>query len=272
MFQDIAEQFCLEYDGGEICDDDIVLAYRERQILCKAVGERLILPCHKDISGKAQFLNVFAVGEKRYFLSVGGEAAADGFEYKSIDLIKTIGGGAQRFAAVTGFHYYCFHEENKFCGRCGSPVYHDPKKRCMICKGCKNEIFPKISPAVIVGVIDEEKDCILLTKYAGRSYKKYALVAGFAEMGESAEQAAVREVMEETGIRISDLKYYASQPWGFAQNLLFGYFAKAQSRDIVMDSSELSEAIWVPRSEVEAYENSVSLTNEMMWAFKSGKI
>ena len=78
----------------------------------------------------------------------------------------------------------------------------------MICLQCGNEIFPKISPAVIVGVIDDSTDSIILTKYAGGSYRKYALVAGFAEMGETAEQAARREVMEETGLEITELKYY----------------------------------------------------------------
>lgn len=143
----------------------------------------------------------------------------------------------------------------------------------MICTACSNRIYPKISPAVIVGVIDEETDSILLTKYAGRKFKKYALVAGFIEMGESAEQAARREVMEETGIEIGRLDYFASQPWGFSQNILTGFFARATgSRKIVMDKSELSEAKWVRREELDARENSVSLTNEMIWAFKSGRV
>jgi NAD+ diphosphatase len=125
---------------------------------------------------------------------------------------------------------------------------------------------------VILGIIDEKNDSILLTRYAGREYKKYALVAGFVEMGESAEAAAKREAMEETGLEITDLEYFATQPWGFAQNLLIGYFAKVSgSREIKMDASELSEAVWVKREDVPAQPGGISLTGEMMWAFKSSQ-
>lgn len=273
MFQDIAENFCLEYDDREICGEDVVLSYCGRKILCRLDGTSVVLPCFKDIKTGAEMVNIFTVGERRFFLCLGKEQSAEGFEYKDINLIKFAAVSTEQFAAVTGFHYFCFHTENKFCGKCGSAVYHDPHKRCMICESCKNEIFPKISPAVIVGVIDEKNDSIVLTKYAQGEYKRYALVAGFAEMGETAEQAARREVMEETGLEITGLIYYKSQPWGFAQNLLFGFFAKVKgSRNIVRDETELSEALWVKREDIADYENSVSLTHEMMRVFKNGKV
>ena len=142
----------------------------------------------------------------------------------------------------------------------------------MVCTGCKNEVYPKIAPAVILGIIDEETDSILLTRYADREYKKYALVAGFIEMGESAEAAAEREAMEETGLKIKDIEFFADQPWGFAQNLLIGFFAKVTgSREIKPDTSELAEAVWVKREDVPAQPGGISLTSEMMWAFKSSQ-
>lgn len=113
----------------------------------------------------------------------------------------------------------------------------------------------------------------MLTKYADRDYKKYALVAGFAEMGESAEDAVKREVMEETGLEITELKYYKSQPWGLAQNLLIGFFGYVKgSRRIIMDKNELSEAVWVSREKLQVGNEGVSLTEDMMRAFKEGRI
>lgn len=83
-------------------------------------------------------------------------------------------------------------------------------------------VFPKISPAVIVAVTDNDR--VLLTKYAGRTYKNYALVAGFNEAGETIEQTVRREVMEEVGLKVKNLKYYKSQPWGLSGSLLSGFF------------------------------------------------
>lgn len=272
MFQDHAESFNIEYDEKNPDGNDILLCYKGREMLWGLDDDnRVILPKIKDIADKdINGVFVFSEKEVRYFLALDDVSGAEGFEYKNINLLKSAVEDMNQFAAITGFHYKAFHEENRFCGRCGSPLRHCPQKRCMICESCKNEIFPKISPAVIVGVIDEENDSIVLTKYADRDYKKYALVAGFAEMGESAEDAARREVMEETGLEIEELKYYKSQPWGFAQNLLLGFFAKVKnSRKIKMDETELSEAVWVKRENVPAALDSISLTGEMMWAFKT---
>lgn len=87
-------------------------------------------------------------------------------------------------------------------------------------------MFPRINPAVIVAV--SHGDELILTKYAGREYKKYALIAGFAEFGETIEQTVQREVMEEVGIRVKNLQYYKSQAMGFSGSLLFGFFAEAE--------------------------------------------
>ncbi len=271
MFQDYADNFNIEYDEKNPCGNDTVLCYKDREILCGFNGDnRVILPKIKDIKENIEAVFIFSEAGERYFLALDTVFSAKGFEYEDINLLKSAVQDKNQFAAITGAHYKAFHDENRFCGRCGERLVHYPKKRCMLCKNCGNEIFPKISPAVIVGVIDVETDSIVLTKYADGDYKKYALVAGFAEMGESAEDAAKREVMEETGLEITDLQYYKSQPWGFSQNLLVVFFARVKnSREIKMDETELSEAVWVKREDILAAPNSISLTGEMMWVFKS---
>ena len=138
------------------------------------------------------------------------------------------------------------------------------------CPDCGNMIFPKIAPAVIVGVTDGDR--ILMTKYADREYKKYALIAGFTEIGETAEQTVEREVMEEVGLSVENIRYYKSQPWGYDSNLLLGYFCDlAQKREIHLDETELSLAEWVDYRDIPDDPEGLSLTREMMITFREQK-
>ena len=144
---------------------------------------------------------------------------------------------------------------------------HDEKIRMLKCPKCGNQVFPKIAPAVIVGVTDNDK--ILLTKYADREYKRYALIAGFTEIGETIEETVAREVFEETGVHIKDITYYKSQPWGYDGNVLMGFFAKLDGdRKITIDEDELSVAEWVNYKDVPDDEEKISLTREMMTYFR----
>ena len=140
----------------------------------------------------------------------------------------------------------------------------------MQCPECGLMEYPKISPAVIIGLIHENK--ILMSKYAGRAYKNYALLAGFSEIGESVEETVRREVMEEVGLKVKNLRYYKSQPWSFTGTLLFGFFCDLDGKDtLTVDHEELSMAQWFDRSEVVGQGNDISLTNEMMMVFAAGK-
>ena len=271
MFQEIPTQVDIEYDPLPAKDDDSVLCFDGRSVLVRIRENKAILPSVKELDTKGRCVFVFKADGKRFFLCLE-KTSAQGFDFEPLNKIRQVAADIEQYAIVTGFHYYCFHRESRFCSVCGKALEHSPQKRCMVCTGCGGEVYPKIAPAVILGIIDEETDSILLTRYADREYKKYALVAGFVEMGESAEMAAKREAMEETGLEIEDIEFFATQPWGFAQNLLIGYFAKVKgSREIKMDKQELAEAVWVKRGDVPAEPGSISLTGEMMWAFKSSQ-
>ena len=119
---------------------------------------------------------------------------------------------------------------------------------------------------MIVGVI--KGDCLLITRYK-TGYKHNALVAGFTEIGETVEQTVQREVMEETGIRVKNIRYYKSQPWGMAQDLLMGFYCEADGNEkIRRDENELKYAEWVRQEEIVLQPNDLSLTNEMMKLFR----
>ena len=131
-------------------------------------------------------------------------------------------------------------------------------------------IFPRISPAVIVAVTDGDR--LLLTKYAGRNYTRYALIAGYTEIGETIEQTVSREVKEEVGLQVKNLRYYKSQPWGVDGNVLMGFYCDLDGSDAVcLDTNELSVAQWFTRDQIPAKDDGISLTREMIRVFSEGK-
>lgn len=218
---------------------------------------------------------LFSVDDKRYFLlnNYGNGTRKSGFAYYTIREIRDRFSGEDDvniYVAFTAYHLWKWYSDNKFCGKCGSALNHSEKERAMICPDCGNVIYPRINPAVIVGVI--RGDCLLLTKYC-RGYSHNALVAGFTEIGETLEETVAREVMEETGVKVKNIRYYKSQPWGMAQDMLTGFYCEADGDgEIHMDENELKYAEWVKREDIELQPNNLSLTNEMMKMFKEGNI
>ena len=140
----------------------------------------------------------------------------------------------------------------------------------MYCPSCGRQEYPVLMPSVIVGITNGDK--IICSKYEGRSFKQYALIAGFAEIGETIEETVHREVMEEVGLKVKNLRYYKSQPWSFSGTLLFGFFCDIDGDDtLTVDHEELSIAQWFERDKIIGQDTDSSLTNEMMMAFAAGK-
>ena len=143
----------------------------------------------------------------------------------------------------------------------------DSKERMLYCESCHNMEFPKICPAVIIGVTDGDK--ILMSKYAGRTYKKYALLAGFTEIGETLEETVQREVMEEVGLKVKNIRYYKSQPWGLSGSILSGFYCELDGDDtITLQEEELSLGKWVKAEELSLEDDGISLTREMILKFR----
>ncbi|MBP5331479.1 MAG: NAD(+) diphosphatase [Lachnospiraceae bacterium] len=210
---------------------------------------------------------LFSIDEERFFLATDKEDhLKDGFVYMTIREIRSAGSGTEVYAAFTGYHLWKWYADNRFCGKCGKRLDFDDKERAMRCPECGNVIYPRINPAVIVGVT--KGDCLLIAKYR-TGYGGNALVAGFTEIGETLEETVAREVMEETGVSVKNIRYYKSQPWGMAQDILVGFFCDADGKaEIRIDESELKYAEWVRCGDIVLQENNLSLTNEMMMVFK----
>ena len=273
MIQDISPKVLHnQYTPVTPSDEDIVLAFSGRNILLHEDGLEIKCPTVREIlsAGKNadELRYLFAVDDMRFFLlESSDEIVLEGYRYDSLFFLRRAIPKELSFAGETAYHLYVWYRDNQFCGRCGSRTVHDEANRALKCPHCQNIIFPKIAPAIIVGVTDGDK--IVITRYAGREYKGLSLVAGFCEIGETAEDTVRREVMEEVGLKVKNIRYYKTQPWGFDQNLLIGYFCEVDgSREIVRDENELAVAEWISRSEITDKMGPVSMTSEMIEYFR----
>lgn len=221
---------------------------------------------HCDYLFSIDHMDFFLVDETRVSLEENSSLA-----FYETNIIRNLNPMWVSFAAVNGEHLYRFYGTNRFCGCCGSPTMKSKKERSMVCTSCGNTVYPKISPAVIVGVTYEGK--LLLTKYAGREYTRYALIAGYTEFGETLEDTVKREVMEEVGLEVKNIRYYKNQPWGFSDSILVGYWAEVSgSPQIRLDETELSTAVFMTPQEIPDDFTNLSLTHEMILLFKNGCI
>jgi NAD+ diphosphatase len=141
-----------------------------------------------------------------------------------------------------------WRSRHRFCGVCGSPLVPERAGHVMKCERCGHESFPRIDPAIIVLVSDGDR--ALLGRQAGWPPGRYSTVAGFAEPGESLEDAVAREVFEETNVRVRYANYHSSQPWPFPSSLMVGFHASAEPNQEVRVSGELEHARWFTRGEL----------------------
>lgn len=282
MIQDIHGIYHNEYQNLIPKQDDYIMFAQGRSVLMSRDSEQtiqyitygeLIAASGGDLSADAcRYL--FSIENQgmteKYFLSNSQLLTSqlmEKYEYRQQNVFRTMKPEDKAFAGITACQLANWYESTQFCGRCGTRLEHDKVERMMKCPKCGAMHYPKISPAVIVAVTNGDK--ILMTKYAGRDYKKYALIAGFTEIGETIEDTVRREVMEEVGIHVKNIRYYKSQPWSFTDTILMGFYCELDGEDtITMDAHELSVAEWIQRENIPTEYDGISLTNEMIMRFK----
>lgn len=187
----------------------------------------------------------------------------------SVDTCRTMDGVYMPLAGATALHLSRWYKANRFCGCCGAPMKRDDKERAMRCTACNAVVYPTISPAIVVGI--RNGDRIVLTKYADRETPRYALIAGFVEIGETLEETVRREAMEEVGLKIKNIRYHGNQPWGFSGAQMIGFWADLDGDDtITLDRNELREGVWMDRAGVPATPGALDLTHTMMELFRTG--
>lgn len=279
MIQDIAPHtYDNAYHPVPPTADSYALYYEDRAALLHLNGNTLDFPRFRDLEADnpgiyEDYTYLFSVDGTPFYL-LDHVTLPDGSPFR-MESTQSFRGAAPRhlaFAGITGYQLFLWYRSRRFCGRCGAPLRKDTKERMMYCDACHQMEYPKISPAVIIAVTDGNR--LLLSKYAGRAYTRYALLAGFAEIGETLEDTVKREVMEEVGLKVTNFRYYKSQPWSFSDSLLAGFFCDlAEPGEIHLEEDELALARWFEREDIplEDYEHA-SLTHEMIRYFKEGHI
>ena len=264
-------------------EEDLVVCVQGNRILLRRNEDNtLAMPTVKQVEGwrgsweywlDEPYRYVFTLQDRRFFLWLGKaeQPADEAFFFMPAREVREPESRDLCFGVMTAWHLYCWYRDNRFCGRCGHTTVHDDKERMMRCPQCGNMIFPKIAPAAIIALTHGDK--LVLARNAVGNVTRYGLLAGFIEIGETAEQAVAREVMEEVGLKVKNIRYYKSQPWGIVGNLSVGYFCDLDGDDetIILDENELAGAEWFHRDSIPAKDDGISLTREMIRLFEEGK-
>ena len=278
MIQDIAPHRLVNRYKSEArpAAGDRIFVFKDGELLItkeKDVSDDSCLPRYEDFGEGGSFIYLLELDGQAHFYLSDPEKLPEGYGFRSLKEIRRSREYTREFVflSITAFQLVNWYNDNRFCGTCGSRTQLSKTERAICCPSCGRLIYPRIVPAVIVGVLNGDK--ILVTKYAGRDVPYFALIAGFTEIGETLEETVAREVMEEAGLRVKNIRYYKSQPWGIVDDILAGFYCDVDGDTTIhADTSELKLAEWRLREEVILQPDDFSLTNEMMLMFKEGRI
>ena len=274
MLQEIAPHvYHNEFRSPRPRETDTAVVFDGRQTLLTVegrfprVGELLTLGAAEE-----DLVYLFAIDDTSFFLlEQVTEPVRRALTPQPTTVFRTMEPFHLRLAGTTAMHLNSWYRANRFCGCCGAPNRRDDKERAMRCTRCDAIVYPRINPAIVVLVRDGDR--ALLTHYADRPMlQRYALVTGFTEIGETLEDTVRREVLEEVGIRVKNVRYHANQPWGFSGNLMVGFWADLDGDgDITLDTAELNEAVWLRREEIPPTPDPIDLTHTMIELFRLGR-
>ena len=250
-----ATDFIIRYNGAKTLLKKVDGGYA-----IPRVGELLALENKALADFEGHYL--FSIDDTAFFLDDSKATfeaeAPSGYEYMGNRTFRAMP-PIERLGGATATHIAHWESLNKFCGRCGNVTIRGDKERSIICPKCGNVVYPRISPVVIVAVHNGDK--LLMAHNIDNPNPRLFLISGFVEIGESLEQAVHREVMEEAGLRVKNIRYFGSQPWAFSDSLIAGFTAELDGDDTIrMQKEELSEAMWVKREDIPEYETDVSIS------------
>lgn len=276
MIQDIAPHIFsnrfLQTDS--ISPEDYMLFFRDNKLMMLNANREPDLPQRKDLpdlTGNDQEVFLFTLNGKNCFLLkdyTRWEQAQCSFE--EISFFRTFRKKEIAWISIVGNQLMNWYAQNQYCGKCGQATEHKTTERAISCPGCGHTVYPKISPAIIVGITCGDQ--ILLARGVNFRLQFYSLVAGYADIGESLEDTVRREVKEEVGIDVTNIRYYKSQPWPFSGSMMIGFWAEADaSQPILIDKNEITEAAWFSRNDLPNHPPNLSIAGEMIELFEKNQ-
>lgn len=207
----------------------------------------------RDAIEQGATLVLLGIGEGRahFALDAGAAAAAaSGAATADVRSLAAVIPGPEAAILAEARSLLDWHARHGFCAQCGTPSKTSAGGWGRRCPNCRAHHYPRVDPVVIMLAVKGER--CLLGRNRRRVGTRYSCLAGYMEPGETIEEAVRREVLEESGIRVGDVRYLASQPWPFPSTLMMGVLAEAVSEEIHIDPEELAEARWFEREEVRA--------------------
>ncbi|GAB5449853.1 MAG: NAD(+) diphosphatase [Halioglobus sp.] len=229
--------------------DDLLIVFHRGQLLSDMrsregclLGTELVAGCGwREV--RRQFLGYWQE-QPCYALEIDPVEEPDPMQFQKGNLYHILGRVDERLFALAGRAQQLldWERDHQFCGRCGGAMRVDHQERAMRCDPCRVINYPRIAPCVIVLITRGEE--LLLARNANFPQPMYSTLAGFIEAGESAEETLAREVKEEVGLEVKNLRYFQSQSWPFPNQLMLGFFAEYAGGEIVCDEVEIADAQW----------------------------
>lgn len=237
-------------------DEDSWYLFKGKKLLVKKKENGINIIKEKDLKKLNLHIdNVQCMGAWEGYNCFSGEInikkdKLEDYSFMDLKSLSTIFSEEEFLAATKGLLLLNWMKSNRYCGICGNEMKKKDSKdeRAMICTNCNYTTWPRTSPAVIVAVTKGDK--LLLAHNRGFSKGVYSVIAGFVEYGETFEQCVKREVYEETGIKVKNIKYFDNQPWPFPNSMMIGFTAEYLEGEIQEDNEEIVHADWFSKDEI----------------------
>jgi len=247
---------------------DLWFIFKEGDLLFKITGDLLNIPETKDLDGyrdrliRSQYMGSLD-GRHCYTADINGDAS-EGAGLQQKDLRSVFGAMEEEiiWAAGRANQLATWSRNHQYCGKCGALYEEKNDERAKICPACGQVNYPRLSPAVIVAVLRENR--ILLARNKGFRLPFYSVLAGFVEPGETLEACIAREIEEEVGISVKNIRYFGSQPWPFPDSLMVGFIADYADGEIQVDDTEILEADWFTPEDLPRIPPRISIARQLI--------
>jgi NAD+ diphosphatase len=238
------------------------------KMMVAEAGEEISLPCFADPAELAlepiREWYLGTLGGRHCYCAEISETAAvpDNMALRGLRYLYGRLEESLHRAAMKAVHTLEWDRTSRYCGYCGMETIRTRGMVAKECPCCELLIFPRISPAVIVLV--ERGNKVLLARVKRFTSELYSILAGFVELGETLEEAVRREIGEEVGIRVKNIRYFGSQPWPFPDSLMIGFTAEYESGEIRIDETEIADAGWFDPEKLPTIPGKISIARELI--------
>ena len=241
--------------------------FRQNDVVVRLDGAtpripRAATPGEAGASGSPMFLGTLD-GVWCFAAAVAeGHAPDEPLSLMNLRELFTIAGDSLFVVAGFASQVLTWDRTHRFCGCCGTPMERHAEERAKACPACGHVCFPRLNPAVITAV--RRGDRILLAHNRRHRSSMFSVIAGFVEAGETLEDAVRREIREEVGIEVTNIRYFGSQPWPFPNSLMLGFKADHASGEIRVDGREIAEAGWFRATDLPEIPGPISISRRLI--------